>query len=216
MTNLPIRKADLHERKVLAIGSILQFAKDHDVIWGSGINGNCLDIGQYQYRKLDVRAVRGPLTKRFLEQLGVKCPEIYGDPALLIPRFFPEFRPNPKRSYLVIPHISERNRMPQSDVVIYPTEPWEVIVRKIVESRFVISSSLHGIIVAEAFGIPARLLRISENESILKYQDYYLGTGRKSFRYARSVEEALRMGGEVPAQCNIDKLQSCFPYEVFR
>jgi pyruvyltransferase len=39
----------------------------------------------------------------------------------------------------------------------------------------VLSSSLHGIVLAEAFRIPARMLRLTENEPLYKYQDYYEG-----------------------------------------
>ena len=38
-----------------------------------------------------------------------------------------------------------------------------------------LSSSLHGIVLAEAFRIPARMLRLTENEPLYKYQDYYEG-----------------------------------------
>lgn len=58
----------------------------------------------------------------------------------------------------------------QSNIVLQ-TDNWRIIVQKIVESKFVISSSLHGIIIAEAFNIPARLLKITDNEPLFKYQD---------------------------------------------
>lgn len=205
-------------QKFLAVGSILHFACENDVIWGSGINGKHLDIQDYHFSNLDVRAVRGPLTRKFLmENFGVQCPEIYGDPALLFPYFFPEFKKsqNPLYEYIVIPHSSEEPLFPkdQQHVVVYPTDPWDEIIQKILNSKFVISSSLHGIVLAEAFGIPAKMLRVTENEPLFKYQDYYLGTGRPNFQFATSVEEALRMGGEAPMQCNLQKLYSAFPFE---
>ncbi len=86
---------------------------------------------------------------------------------------------------------------------------------KILNSKFVISSSLHGIIIAEAYGIPARLLRITENEPLLKYQDYYIGTNRPNFKFALSVEEALKMGGEPPFECDLEKLYEAFPREFW-
>jgi pyruvyltransferase len=79
----------------------------------------------------------------------------------------------------------------------------------------VISSSLHGVIIAESYGIPARLLRVTEKNHLFKYQDYYLGTGRPHFQYATSVEEALRMGGEPPFVCDLQKLYETFPFEFW-
>lgn len=83
------------------------------------------------------------------------------------------------------------------------------------ESDFVISGSLHGIIVAEAFGIPARLLYNNSSEPLYKYIDYYMGTGRAHFAYALSIEEALEMQGEAPAVFDASALLSSFPFDLF-
>ena len=224
ITQKPIRvysrKPNYTEKKLLAIGSILSFATDHDVIWGTGVNGKLLAKKHYLFRNLDVRAVRGPLTREFLTELcGVACPEVYGDPALLMPYFFPEFQrsESPEFDYIVIPHYSEAQHFPKErfGYVVYPTEPWDAVVQKICNAKFVISSSLHGVIVAEAYGIPARLLRITQNEPIFKYCDYYYGTNRYDFRCATSVEEALQMGGERPFECDLAQLYAAFPFEFF-
>lgn len=208
------------EKKLLAIGSILIFARDGDIIWGTGMNGKRLDLKDYKFKCPDIRAVRGPLTRDFIiNNFNIYCPEVYGDPALLIPYFFPEFKKkkNPKYEYIIIPHYSELALFPKQLYanVVYPTDPWNEVIRKILDSKFVISSSLHGIVVAEAYGIPARYLRITEHEPLFKYQDYYLGTNRLTFNYAISVEEALDMGGEAPAKCDLQKLYDAFPFEYW-
>lgn len=208
------------EQKLLAIGSILTFAAQGDIVWGSGANGKWLGLVNYKFTDLDVRAVRGPLTRYFLMQnFNITCPEIYGDPALLMPYFFPELKPakNPSHDYLIIPHYTEQMLFPREcyDNMVYPTDPWDKVVEKILDSKFVISSSLHGVIVAEAFGIPARLLRITETEHIFKFIDYYLGTGRPNFQPARSLAEALKLGGEKPVQCDVLKLYQAFPFEYW-
>jgi pyruvyltransferase len=98
-------------------------------------------------------------------------------------------------------------------------EDWRVVVSKILDSKFVISSALSEVIVAEAFGIPARLI-ISPNENntetIFKYSDYYLRTNRFNYRFATSVEEALEMGGEPMPECDLDQLLQTFPYDLFK
>lgn len=216
--NKPVTRAlPTDHFKLLGIGSIIQFAKDHDVIWGSGMNGKDLKWKRYPFQVLDVRAVRGPLTQQFLINLGIKAPAVFGDPALLLPFLFPEFQVSlkPKYKYSVIPHISEIEHLLKNKNVVLPTAPWRTVVEKILQSEFVISSSLHGIIVAEAFGIPARFLRLTNNEPDFKYADYYLGTGRPSFTAARSISEALEMGGEPSPTCDLDALLNAFPYEYF-
>jgi len=211
-----LTRASVNEHKLLAVGSILQFAKEGDVIWGSGIHGRHLLPRDYRFSHLDVRSVRGPLTRAFLTSLGIDAPAIYGDPALLLPLLFPEFKVQPIRDYIVIPHISEIKLFLHQKNAVFPTEPWREIVQKIIESKLVISSSLHGIVVAEAFGIPARFLRVTDNEPLFKYKDYYQGTNRFHFHYATSVEEALRMGGEKPGYYNLDALIAAFPYDFFQ
>lgn len=206
------------EKKLLATGSIISFAVDHDIVWGSGINGKLLKVKDYKFKTLDIRSVRGPLTRDFLMQhFQAECPEIYGDPALLVPWFFPEFtkKEKPSYDYTIIPHYSEEHLFPKDewDNVVFSTDPWDKVIERILDSRFVISSSLHGIIIAEAYGIPARLLRMTSNEPIFKYQDYYSGTGRPLFSYATTINEALEMGGEPPFQCDLEKIYRAFPFE---
>jgi len=214
------KKPGVQERKLLALGSILTFAAEGDVVWGSGVNGNWLDLKHYRFKQLDVRAVRGPLTREFLmKNFNIACPEVYGDPALLFPYLFPELVRSevPLYDYIVIPHYKELSMFPKEgqDHIVYPTEPWDVVVRKILASKLVISSSLHGVIVAEAYGVPARLLRVTEKESLFKYTDYYLGTQRPNFKFATSVEEALEMGGEPAPICDLVKLYQSFPFEFW-
>lgn len=215
-----ITKKDMLQRKLLAIGSILILANEGDVVWGTGMNGKRMDLSQYHFDHLDVRAVRGPLTRAFLiDNFNIECPEVYGDPALLVPRVFPEFKKKqkPVYEYLIIPHYSEEFLFPKClfPNVVYPSEPWDKVIQAIVNSKFVISSSLHGIVVAEAYGIPARYLRLSDSEPLYKYIDYYSGTNRLHFDYATSIEEALEMGGEPPQACDLDKLYKSFPFDCW-
>jgi pyruvyltransferase len=218
------KNTGMKEKKLLAIGSIISFADTGDVVWGSGIKKENLYEIKYKFTNLDVRAVRGPLSRQFLmKNFNIEVPEVYGDPALLIPYFFPEFQrnPEPRYDYIIIPHYSEQGLYPKVSkdekyAVVYPTDPWDEVIAAICNSKLVISGSLHGIIIAEAYGIPARLLRqVTRQEPIFKYQDYYYGTGRYNFGIAFSITEALQMGGEVPIQCDLEALYNAFPFEFW-
>ena len=75
-------------KHLYAIGSILQTGRSNAIVWGSGfLNPLTHRLAKYMkyFRKLDIRAVRGPNTRNHLLELGYKCPEIYGDPAVLMP-----------------------------------------------------------------------------------------------------------------------------------
>ena len=205
------------QKKLLALGSLLYFARTGDVLWGTGCNYKYTDRKDYPFTALDIRAVRGPLTRDYIESLGIKCPEVYGDPALLFPYLFPEFKKkkNPSRPYVIIPHYHERHFFQTDFHVMSPTEPWNKIVKAILDSAFVISGSLHALIIAESYGISARYLRLSDNEPLFKYQDYYSSTGRRSFRFATSVNEALDLGGEPPITFDPKPLWNAFPFEYW-
>ncbi len=203
---------------LLAVGSILHYARDHDVIWGSGYR--CDPAGENRHAALDVRAVRGPRSRECLLEKGISCPKVYGDPALLLSRLFPHFKrkPMPEIQYVLIPNIGELAIFQSLGYanIVEPHLHWTEIVEKICNSSLVISGSLHGIIVAESFGVPARMLRMTETEPLFKYQDYYEATGRPDFRYAQSVREAIELGGESPPIIDLDRLLDAFPHDYFR
>lgn len=215
ITKQKVNRCLCGKKRLLAIGSILQFADTGDVIWGSGIGGNDLNR-EFKFSSLDARAVRGPLTRQFLLDRGIDCPEIYGDPALLLPILFPEFkRPaNPSKDYIIIPHIGQIAEFIGKPNVVLPTQNWKDIIHEILDSKLVISGALHGIVAAEAFGIPARFLKLNPGVRSFKYEDYYLGTGRPNFQYATSVNKALQMGGEVQPVIDTKALLDSFPYDL--
>ncbi len=96
-------------RRILTVGSIMHLARTGDVIWGTGVNGK-KSPEAHHFHDLDVRAVRGPLTREYLMQRGIKVPEIFGDPALLLPKFYPEleqWRSEPMRDILVVPNLND-------------------------------------------------------------------------------------------------------------
>ncbi|WP_435103109.1 polysaccharide pyruvyl transferase family protein [Arhodomonas sp. AD133] len=206
--------------RLFAIGSVLHFASDGDVVWGSGVNGK-IEADRHRFRNLDVRAVRGPLTREFLARRGIECPPVYGDPALLLPVLCPDLASacRGKQDYVIVPHMHDlaglRAAGVERDRVISPLVHWRRFVTRILDSRLVLSASLHGLIIAEAFGIPARLLRLSERESLFKYEDYYRGSGRDTFMPATTVAEGLSRGGEPPLDFDPEPLRRAFPLDLW-
>ncbi|WP_162621806.1 polysaccharide pyruvyl transferase family protein [Microbacterium suaedae] len=198
--------------RLLSVGSVLHFGQPKDVVWGSGVNGKTrqrLDI------TLDVRAVRGPYTRAVLLGHGVETPEVYGDPALLLPRVCPEIAVGDcAGGELVVPNLNDLKET-QLPGALDPRGDAIEITGRIARASFVIASSLHALIVADAFGIPSRPLR-SALEHPFKYIDYYAGTGRHGVRFAASVEEARDLGPVAPPEFDADALLESFPHDLWQ
>lgn len=207
------------ENRLLAVGSIMHMSQPGDVVWGAGANGKTvhadgsLRLGAVP--DVDVRAVRGPSTRRVLQEAGSDVPAVFGDPALLWPRYWPRehYASGPTRTVGVVPNFNDAHAYRGPDVIDPRGEPHEVI-GQIARSDFVCGSSLHGIVLAEALGIPARLIR-SGAEHPFKYDDYYASTGRDAYRIATSVEEAVAMGGERPPEWDPRPLFDAFPRDLW-
>lgn len=210
--------------RLFAIGSIVHQANEGDTIWGTGSLPNRLKI-EKSFAKLDVRAVRGPLTKKFLNEYGADLNEevVYGDPGILISNFFDNQKIKKKREVGIIPQLFDiDDRIFNGLDICLPTVGWQKVIKYIAESDAIISSSLHGLIVAESFGIPCRWLRNDRMPSYktdpsFKYNDYYAGTGRSlDDDYAETVEEALQQLSLPPDLSSYKSaLLQAFPREKF-
>jgi pyruvyltransferase len=99
--------------------------------------------------------------------------------------------------------------------VISPYLPWARVIEGIVGADLVISSSLHGLIVADAFDIPCIYLRLSEAEGMFKYEDYALGAGRSGISVVRSREAAVRASPLPPPNPDLERLTASFPWDLW-
>jgi pyruvyltransferase len=178
--------------KFLMCGSIAIWSKQGDVLWGTGNSHQSL-VGRIS-PNVTVLAVRGPETAFRLRQCGIDCPDIYGDPALLLPRFF---RP-PEQEKLVdvgiVPHYKDvdlaLSAAHANDVwncrVIRPLRSVKNVatfVYELLTCRRIISSSLHGLILAHAYGLPARWVEFSDHVfgGGLKFRDYLQSVGLRTY-----------------------------------
>lgn len=213
--SIDTRRWEQAHGRMLAVGSILSLARPGDVVWGIGVNGKSLDK-HYALGDISFRAVRGPLTREFVLQHGGNCPEVFGDPGLLVPFLWSEEElAAPSSGVTIVPNLNDLKLYDLTDPrVLLPTNPLMDCLARIRNSQFVVGSSLHGIIVAEAFGIPARLIS-SGVEPDFKYLDYYRGSGRSGFRAAKSIEEALTLGGEPLPDWDSDPLLDAFPIDLW-
>ena len=213
---------------LLSIGSgILYYGYQDVTYWGTGVLCDINTQPWYKfilnsklYRKLDFRAVRGPLSRDVVLKLGHKCPEIYGDPAILMPLIY---KPtvSKEHDYAIIPqYVTEasiREQYPDEYIISMNTNDYKSVISQILSCRKVVSSSLHGVILAEAYGVPAVWYRGLMEEIDFKYHDYYAGTGRFNIKPATSVEEALAIEPlPLPDLPRLyDGLLNSFPYDLW-
>lgn len=201
-------------KHLYTVGSILFFGYQDATVWGSGLL--CKPKFMWYKPKLDIRSVRGPCTRKILLDAGYDCPEVYGDPAVLMPLIYTPVPVEKKRKYSVILHKSSSIRVEnQIDII---RQGYQEFIDEIVASELIISTSLHGIILAEAYGVPAILMTDTRNDfNLLKYDDYYFSTGRYEYPVAKSIEEALTL---TPSPLpNLEKMReniiSAFPYDLW-
>ncbi|GAB2464174.1 polysaccharide pyruvyl transferase family protein [Xylanimonas ulmi] len=207
---------DAAPARLLAVGSILHLARDGDTVWGSGVNGK-IPLDEVRARSLDVRAVRGPRTREALARLGVQAPAVYGDPALLLATLDPRLRAwaaDPVHDVTLVPNVHDLPAHRGHPALVSPTAPLDTVLERVARSRLVVGSSLHGLVVAESLGIPARAV-VAGHEDPLKYDDYYRGTGRDGFHPAASVAEAVRLGGEPAPRWDPGPLLAAFPEDLW-
>lgn len=184
-------EAPLHKifkkRNYVVIGSVIGMCTDENsIIWGAGI---LKDDTPPIKKPRAVLAVRGPRTRSRLLEWGIDCPEVYGDPALLVSKYY-----SPKREIKhkigIIPQYGKykgdkvRNIFRNNDEVhfidIRHYDTWQSFIDEITSCEMIASYSLHGLIVAESYNIPSIWIKlIGDNDGDeFKYVDFYESIGK--------------------------------------
>lgn len=182
---------------LIPIGSLIGQIGSKSVVWGAGsIDGKTPRKG---FKKGNIYALRGYRTLQMLEDsCGEKINVPLGDPALLMPHFFePQF--SKEFTFGIIPHHSEKDildtirdaRMDNVRAIDVSLAP-EKFVTELAKCEFIFSSSLHGLILSDCYGIKNAWVSFSERlkGGAWKFHDYYSTTNAKS-----------------PSQLHIDSLQ---------
>jgi hypothetical protein len=165
----------------MGAGSILGWARgENNFAWGSGF----MNEGDSVNETLVYLAVRGELSR-------ARLPEEYhgiplGDPGLLANLVYPRGKRTGKIG--IVPHFVDKQspivrRMLDDSRFLFidvATSPADV-ARQISGCSLVLSSSLHGLVFADSFGIPNMHLELSDKVAGAgyKFRDYYSATGRE-------------------------------------
>lgn len=209
-----------HLKNYLCIGTLLDavnYSNAQTIVWGSGVSGQERTFVHPE----KILSVRGPKTKEFCDRYGVLCPEVYGDPALLLPLVYipremfkvqgSKFKDN--SSFLsqreaihetrnqkqetmryrlgIIPHVVdlhhpviEEIREKYADEILIIDlahyKKWTDVIDQICSCECILSSSLHGLIVSDAYQVSSCWIELTGKISggYFKYLDYAASVNR--------------------------------------
>jgi pyruvyltransferase len=182
------------QAQVIGIGSIMELTLRRNAnaaYWGTGLRGDVTlssqDIACLRRNSL---AVRGPRTR---DMLGLPMDTPVGDPALVLSRIRGAKEWDRDGPVVLIPHFSSWSKTEDvsylrralgDPVLAAPNTAAPAMLDLIESASCVVSSSLHGLIVADALGVPSvHLSGKNTNETSFKFQDYYMSTGKSSIQF---------------------------------
>lgn len=193
-------------------------------LWGTGIDGKRHPYHRHltyyerpENTEFTIHALRGPFSARVFEKQGIPVSDVYGDPVMLLPGIMAPATEKTHELGIVV-HISElrelkdgaavrgdlgRYYIPEDlrgSVKIITTltdanlSALEDRVREMTACKRILSTSLHGLVIAETYGIPCAYFRpfgrgplqvdLMDEQVFLDHRirDYYAGMGLKTLR----------------------------------
>ena len=177
------RKPD--QPHILGIGSV-GVINAQARVWGSGVMDPDFGIGDI--RGEHVFALRGPMSYEVLRRAGIAMGDVpLGDPAVLAPSALGiQVAKHPRHPVGLVAHYVDRD-LPTvrqllrqdgvADINVHD-DPSDVI-GAMAHCRVILSSSLHGLILAEALGLPSLWIKASDEIAggSFKFEDWF-GTTR--------------------------------------
>jgi pyruvyltransferase len=209
------------------IGSILNVFNNNKriVVWGSGVADPNRPM---PYTPEKIHAVRGPKTHAYLKGNDIDAPEIFGDPVLLIDRIYQPKNKEKKYKIGIIKHYEDQS--PELDewvnkninvrfisILRDMSKPFEII-DEILECEMIISSSLHGLILADVYKIPNVWVFFEGHiKDKFKFLDYYESIKKNNKDYILFKNQTLLDLDNLPFEVNkidldLDKLFQSNPF----
>lgn len=170
----------------ITTGSIMHKVTNNTIIFGTGFISQDAVLGNGKIKPKKVLAVRGPLTRQKLLSLNVECPENYGDPLILMPCIYNKYKRITNNIIGIIPHyIDKKNdnfnllkknlKIKGYNIKIIDIEigkDYKNFIDNINCCKYIISSSLHGIIMGLIYKKITIFLEFSDNVIGKKFKFY--------------------------------------------
>ena len=179
------------EHVLLSIGSILSYSGKNATVWGSGFMTT-----DEPFKGGHILAVRGKYSNEKLKKMGYEGCNVFGDPALLAPIVYPASKTS-EYKIGIIPHWKEVDffKKAYSDkylVIDLRTTDVENVINQIVSCQYILSTSLHGIIISHAYGVPALWIEKGNIDTDgIKFKDYFSSVGIELYEGFKNYDEIL-------------------------
>jgi len=180
----------------LSTGSHLLLCNKNSVILGAGFISENDDLGRGDWNEYTnkiynipkkIISVRGPLTRQKLLNMGVECPDKYGDPLIVFPLVY---NPSIKRTSKIgiIPHYIDKDsskflylknmlgsKYGIKVIDILTGVNYTEFIDNICSCEYIISSSLHGVIMGVAYNRKTIFTEFSNNVigDKFKFKDFF-------------------------------------------
>jgi len=177
-------------------------------IWSSGFIAYPTEEREFPLRKnINFATVRGELTRLRLEKImNVKLDIPTGDGGLLA-SYLIKGPINKKYKVGIIPHFREKEELQfkvladryDNSIIIDLTDDPLKVIKTISECEYILSSALHGLIVADSFGIPNKRLVLTDKllGDGYKFDDYYSSFGVKVKAFNLNTNEYLSINNVI-------------------
>lgn len=198
--------SDTNRNHVMLAGSILQDATNKSLVLGSGFGAR----NQTVKGKPKIEIVRGEISSKMLINQGFVKSWQLGDPALALPLLFSPPR-DVKYEVGIIPHYIDKNAIqPPCSLFIDVLQPVEKVIQDILSCEVTLSSSLHGLIISHAYGIPSLWVGCDLIAGDgMKYHDYFSSVGIKPYEPKTWLDRVPKETGEFDAQKLLNHISDC-------
>lgn len=212
------------------------FSKKKVNIWGTGfLNYERSNEPSFFKQRIVFNAVRGNLTKKRVEKLiGRKLEIPVCDGGILTSLMFSKSIEK-KYEVGIIPHYKEQDSSwfeklksisKHSIIIDLKSNPMDVY-KTIGSCEYVISSSLHGLIISDSFGIPNLHVKVTDNMlgDGFKFSDYYSSYNIQDTPFSLEENKRLPSINDIIDQYSItssmvkkkqNQMLECFPIQQFR
>ena len=157
---------------------------------------------------------RGLLSRNILNESGFNVEsDICGDPALLMPLIYKcDNNHIESKTVGIVPHVSEveevrhlLNEEKGYKLIDFRTKDVDKTIRELVSCSFIYSSSLHGLILCHAYGIPCLWFQVhSFSGGNFKFNDHFSAVGIIPYR-PLSIDEVNKGVRLTPHEESVSK-----------